>query len=53
MTNSTFSREESQDLQTLFNHGLRDMLWVENMMIKTLPRIISNCFDQELADALI
>ena len=56
-TNTTKSRKSSPNktesgLRKLFEHGLKDMYWVEKALTKALPKMIKNATSSELITAL-
>ena len=42
----------AHDLRALFNEELRDIYWVENALVKAIPKMIKNASSGELFDAL-
>lgn len=51
---SKFSKgwSEGDNLRELFEHGLRDIYWVEKNLTKAIPKMIKNSSSQQLVDAL-
>lgn len=46
------SWNEGDNLRELFEHGLRDIYWVEKTLTKAIPKMIKNASSQELRNAL-
>lgn len=54
-SSSKSSAEESagkEELMKLFEHGLKDMFWVEKALTKAIPKMIKKATSEELINAL-
>lgn len=50
--NNTSAKSGKEELMKLFEHGLKDMFWVEKALTRAIPKMIKKASSEQLTNAL-